>query len=140
MEKLFTCLSIILLLVSINTELRAADMNPKIPSLETRAEHQKVIERLPFQNTEDFRLAKKGLLAKPDVLIIKDETGRVVWDMTDLDYLDVDRPDTVNPSLWRQARLNAIYGLFKVTKGIYQVRGYDPVSYTHLTLPTILRV
>ena len=31
----------------------------------------------------------------------------------------------MNPSLWRQAKLNGIYGLFKVTDGIYQVRGYD---------------
>ena len=34
-------------------------------------------------------------------------------------------PDTVNPSLWRNAQLNMHYGLFKVTDGIYQVRGYD---------------
>ena len=132
MKKLFIRLTTILLIVSINTGVRAADMNPKVPSLETKSEHQKVIERLPFQNTEDFKLAKKGLLAKPDLLIIKDETGRVVWDMTDLDYLDADRPDTVNPSLWRQARLNAIYGLFEVTKGIYQVRGYDLANVTFI--------
>ena len=132
MKKLFIRLTAILLIVSINTGVRAADMNPKVPSLETKSEHQKVIERLPFQNTEDFKLAKKGLLAKPDLLIVKDETGRVVWDMTDLDYLDADRPDTVNPSLWRQARLNAIYGLFEVTKGIYQVRGYDLANVTFI--------
>ena len=34
-------------------------------------------------------------------------------------------PDTVHPSLWRQARLNMYHGLFKVTERIYQVRGYD---------------
>ena len=33
-------------------------------------------------------------------------------------------PATVNPSLWRQARLNAIHGLFKVTDRVYQAR-YD---------------
>jgi alkyl sulfatase BDS1-like metallo-beta-lactamase superfamily hydrolase len=32
-------------------------------------------------------------------------------------------PPTVNPSLWRQAQLNAINGLFKVTERVYQVRG-----------------
>ena len=31
----------------------------------------------------------------------------------------------VNPSLWRQAQLNAIHGLFKVTERVYQVRGFD---------------
>ena len=35
---------------------------------------------------------------------------------------------TVNPSLWRQAMLNLNNGLFKVTDGIYQVRGFDTAS------------
>ena len=34
-------------------------------------------------------------------------------------------PDTVHPSLWRQSSLTALQGLFEVTEGIYQVRGYD---------------
>ncbi len=34
-------------------------------------------------------------------------------------------PDTVSPSLWRQARLCAKDGLYEVVPGIYQVRGYD---------------
>jgi alkyl sulfatase BDS1-like metallo-beta-lactamase superfamily hydrolase len=34
-------------------------------------------------------------------------------------------PATVNPSLWRQAQLNAVNGLFKVTDRVYQVRGLD---------------
>jgi alkyl sulfatase BDS1-like metallo-beta-lactamase superfamily hydrolase len=40
-------------------------------------------------------------------------------------FLDREQPDTVNPSLWRQARLTALHGLFEVTPGIYQVRGFD---------------
>lgn len=39
-------------------------------------------------------------------------------------------PDTVNPSLWRQAQLNAIHGLFKVTAKVYQVRGMDLANMT----------
>jgi alkyl sulfatase BDS1-like metallo-beta-lactamase superfamily hydrolase len=31
----------------------------------------------------------------------------------------------VNPSLWRQERLNGIHGLFEVVPGVHQVRGYD---------------
>lgn len=34
-------------------------------------------------------------------------------------------PSTVNPSLWRQARLNNIAGLFEVAPSVYQVRGMD---------------
>src|SRR3546814_5114865 len=43
-------------------------------------------------------------------------------------------PDTVNPSLWRQARLNAIHGLFEVVpEKIWQLRGYD------LSVMTVIR-
>ncbi len=44
------------------------------------------------------------------------------------DFIDANGenvPGSVNPSLWRQAALNNIHGLFKVTDGVYQIRGYD---------------
>ena len=41
-------------------------------------------------------------------------------------FLEKDRaPATVNPSLWRQAQVNQIHGLFKVTDRVYQVRSLD---------------
>ena len=52
-----------------------------------------------------------------------------VWDLTQYAFLGSgpqdDAPDTVNPSLWRMAKLNMIHGLFEVTDGIWQARGYD---------------
>jgi alkyl sulfatase BDS1-like metallo-beta-lactamase superfamily hydrolase len=39
-------------------------------------------------------------------------------------------PPTVNPSLWRQARLNTTHGLFEVVPGVYQVRGFDIANMT----------
>ena len=39
-------------------------------------------------------------------------------------------PATVNPSLWRQAQLNAVNGLFQVTERVYQVRGLDIANMT----------
>ena len=39
-------------------------------------------------------------------------------------------PATVNPSLWRQAQLNAFNGLFKVVDRVYQVRGIDIANMT----------
>jgi alkyl sulfatase BDS1-like metallo-beta-lactamase superfamily hydrolase len=39
-------------------------------------------------------------------------------------------PATVNPSLWRQAQLNAVNGLFQVTDRVYQVRGLDIANMT----------
>jgi alkyl sulfatase BDS1-like metallo-beta-lactamase superfamily hydrolase len=38
----------------------------------------------------------------------------------------------VNPSLWRQGRLNNVAGLFEVTAGVYQVRGLDISNITYL--------
>ena len=116
----------------LTTGAMAEDFAQKAATDATRAAHEKVIERLPFENMEDFKLATRGLLAKPDNLVIKNAEGRVVWDMTGLDYLDGVRPDTVNPSLWRQAQLNALYGLFEVKPGIYQVRGYDLANVTFI--------
>ena len=34
--------------------------------------------------------------------------------------------------LWRDTQLNHIYGLFEVTDGIYQVRGYDMSNVTFI--------
>ena len=96
----------------------------------TKEAQAQVLTSLPFDNTEDFKLAKRGLIARPDPLIIKGDNGEVIWDMSGLDYLNGPRPDTVNPSLWRQAQLNAIYGLFQVTDRIYQIRGFDLANMT----------
>ena len=96
----------------------------------TKEAQAQVLASLPFDNTEDFNLAKRGLIARPDPLIIKGDNGEIIWDMSGLDYLNGPRPDTVNPSLWRQAQLNAIYGLFQVTDRIYQIRGFDLANMT----------
>ncbi|MCS5636805.1 MAG: MBL fold metallo-hydrolase [Myxococcota bacterium] len=103
------------------------DLNDEIKpaSDSTRAANAAVLERLPFEDVSDFELANRGFIAGPDALVIDDEDGRRVWDMTVYDFITGEAPDTVNPSLWRQARLNNIHGLFEVVDGIYQVRGYD---------------
>jgi len=50
-----------------------------------------------------------------------------VWDMESYSFIEQNKtaPATVNPSLWRNAQLNTLSGLFKVSDTIYQVRGYD---------------
>jgi alkyl sulfatase BDS1-like metallo-beta-lactamase superfamily hydrolase len=45
-------------------------------------------------------------------------------------FLKRESPPTVNPSLWRQAQLNATNGLFKVTDGVYQMRGFSVANMT----------
>jgi len=43
-----------------------------------------------------------------------------------------DAPDTVHPNLWRHAKLNVNHGLFEVTEGVWQVRGYDISNITFI--------
>jgi alkyl sulfatase BDS1-like metallo-beta-lactamase superfamily hydrolase len=79
----------------------------------------------PFEDRADFEGAERGLVDSLNPCVVKSADGRVVWDMEAYSYLDAECPDTVNPSLWRQAQLCAKHGLFEVTTGIYQVRGMD---------------
>ena len=81
--------------------------------------------RLPFADTEDFEDARRGRVGSLSDPVIRATSGRVVWDVGAYSFLDAGCPDSVNPSLWRQAQLNSIHGLFEVTEGIYQVRGLD---------------
>lgn len=99
---------------------------PKEATAATRGHHASVLQSLPFSDTQDFTDASRGFIASlPEVEIVNDQ-GRVVWSLRDYAFLaQEDAPDTVNPSLWRQARLNMHNGLFQVTDRIYQVRGFD---------------
>ena len=81
-------------------------------------------EGLPFGDTADFEAAERGLIDAGDP-VVRNEAGEVVWDNGSYGFLAGDAPETVHPSLWRQSALVARQGLFEVTGGIYQVRGYD---------------
>jgi alkyl sulfatase BDS1-like metallo-beta-lactamase superfamily hydrolase len=78
-----------------------------------------------FADRTDFENAERGLIDTLDPCVVRAADGRVVWNLEAYSYLDGDCPETVNPSLWRQAQLCAKHGLFQVTEGIYQVRGMD---------------
>ena len=78
-----------------------------------------------FADRHDFENASRGFVAALTPGIVTAADGRVVWDSDAYGFLDGDRPDTVNPSLWRQGQLCRKQGLFEVTDGIYQVRGLD---------------
>ena len=89
-----------------------------------------VLASLPFEDEEDFELARRGWIARRSDPIIRDAAGKIVWNLDDYAFETGDSPDSVNPSLWRQAKLNNIHGLFKVRDRIYQVRGYDLANMT----------
>lgn len=91
----------------------------------TLAEHQRCTEHLDFSDRSDFERVARGRLAALEPPVINGPGGRPLWDLDAFQFLSDECPPTVNPSLWRQAQLNAHHGLFEVTPGIYQVRGYD---------------
>lgn len=102
----------------------------------TRQKHAELAQRLSkAADDSDFANAVRGKIAEiPDALILGKD-GLVVWDRRPYNFLSTpDAPTTVNPSLWRQARLNAIHGLFEVVPDkIWQIRGYD------ISVMTIIR-
>ncbi|MGW4483286.1 alkyl/aryl-sulfatase [Amycolatopsis sp. NPDC004368] len=80
---------------------------------------------MDFGDRQDFDDAARGFRGTLDPVTIIGADGRMVFDLRPYAYLDGDCPDTVNPSLWRQAQLCRTSGLYEVTEGIYQVRGFD---------------
>ena len=87
---------------------------------------------LPFHDRRSFDNAARGFIATISPLTInKANGGRAVFDLSKVDFLQADAPDTVNPSLWRQAQLNAHHnGLYEVVDGVYQVRSFDIANMT----------
>lgn len=60
-------------------------------------------------------------------MIVKKQKNEDVWNLGDYDFLkEKAAPDTINPSLWFNAKLNFQAGLFWVVKDkIFQIRGFD---------------
>jgi alkyl sulfatase BDS1-like metallo-beta-lactamase superfamily hydrolase len=84
---------------------------------------------LDFADTRDLDEAKRGLVARPTGRIL-DRDGAVLIDFSEFQFVAGEAPPTVNRSLWRHAIQNAQIGLFKVTDGVYQVRGFDIANMT----------
>ena len=55
---------------------------PGKPATEaTRRANAAMARTLDFTDRQDFEDASRGLVARPDTLTIKDDSGHVVWDM-----------------------------------------------------------
>jgi alkyl sulfatase BDS1-like metallo-beta-lactamase superfamily hydrolase len=105
----------------ITAAVAAAQSQPGKPAEpNVAAANRSVQSLLPFDDRQDFDDPTRGFIAttpdptKPDLY----------------SFLEHDAPSTVNPSLWRQAQLDVPNGLFKVTDGVYQVRGFSVSSMT----------
>lgn len=107
-----------------NTNTLTPDKKPATTI--TKQINEDVYQVLDFDDTQEEEFAKKGFITAPDSLQITDDDGNIVWNMDNYDFVrDADSPDSANPSLWRNTKSNANYGLFQVSDDIYQVRGYD---------------
>ena len=84
-------------------------------------------------DADDFVRARRGLVAQHPTGVIDTPLG-IVWDINRYAFIKPGsvNPDTVNPSLWRQAQLNGIHGLFEVAPGLWQARGYDISNVTFI--------
>jgi alkyl sulfatase BDS1-like metallo-beta-lactamase superfamily hydrolase len=91
----------------------------------TRQLNESVYSSLNFADSTDFQDARKGFIATLDSGIIRNAAGNIIVNENDYNFIQGKAPATVNPALWRQAKVNDINGLFKITDGVYQVRGFD---------------
>ncbi len=85
-----------------------------------------------WNNNEDVDFAGRGLIATYDPLIIPAEIPNITaWNAEAFRRFENGSSSaTINPLLYRQAQLNNVHGLFLVSPGIYQVRGFDISSMT----------
>lgn len=101
-----------------------------VASTFTIASNRQFADELDLDHQQDFEDARRGMVAAAPNESVTAASGVQVWDGAAYDFIQGDAPDTVNPSLWRQAKLNNIRGLFKVEEGIYQLRGFDLANST----------
>ena len=139
MKKLFSLL-LVLSLLGTPAALAAEDITEELnltADVKNATEYtveinSAVYDLLDFEDTAEYENATRGLIDAPESLEILDEDGNVIWSQAAYSFLeDYEKaPGTVNPSLWENTRNNHAYGLFEVTEGIYQVRGYDMANLT----------
>ena len=92
----------------------------------TKAANAAMAAKLPVGEVADFEAARRGLIAPVPEGMVRTAGGTVLWNLGEYAFIDGElAPATVNPSLWRMARLNLANGLFKVTDRLYQLRGFD---------------
>src|SRR6266446_8637655 len=104
---------------------------PKEASSSVVAQHAATLKTLPFADVRDFDDATRGFLGTLENARITSAQGRVVWSLEPYGFLsDAEAPPTVDPSLWRQSRLNMNHGIFVGVPGVYQVRGLDIANMT----------
>ncbi len=105
----------------------------KDPRPDTARLNQAVYQELDFGDKDDFDDADRGFIATVADGRVLNAEGKPVFNQGAYDFLDEESaPMSVNPSLWRLARLNRRHGLYQVSKRIFQVRGLDLANLTFI--------
>ena len=131
MKKLSTiaiCLALAIILTGFSKD-SSSDGKAGDATSATIKYNEDFAKSLKLDDPQDFEDARRGFIARPSGKIISAK-GEVVTDFDAFNFVEGKAPQTVNPSLWRHAMLNAQIGLFKVTDGIYQLRGFDIANMT----------
>ncbi len=85
---------------------------------------------LPAEDGRDAAFADQGFITTRADPIIKTSNGKPVWNLEAYGWMDGEAPATVNSSLWRHMKLLRKHGLYKVSDGVWQVRGFDVSNMT----------
>ena len=109
---------------------------PKPATDQTRADLEAFALSMPADDGSDAADVARGFIAtRAEPVIEKIHPNPwlpISWDLSKSDFVHGPCPDTVNPSLWRQAGFNAQHGLYEVIDGFYQVRGFDTSTVTFI--------
>ncbi|MGF1699531.1 MBL fold metallo-hydrolase [Photobacterium makurazakiensis] len=98
----------------------------------TKQANKEFAETLNFEDTRVFENNDQGLITELDKVNLAHLRNRFTFVHSGKSAHN-SAPETVNPSLWRQAQANyAANGLYQVKEGIYQVRGTDLASTTFI--------
>ena len=110
--------------------------HPKEATEFTVKENKAFKKTLPSDDGTDAANVAKGFIAtRTNPIIEKHEPNAwqpISWDLSKSDFVKGESPETVNPSLWRQAGLNAQHGLYEICEDFYQVRGFDTSNATFI--------
>ena len=115
---------------------------PKEASEHTQRYQKEVAESLGIDiahpTNSELGLAQANSIYRTEDKKIYNKKGKEIWNLENYGFLKEEEvPDTVNPSLWLNAKSNFKAGLFWVVKDkIFQVRGFDLANITFVRSKT----
>ena len=123
-------LALLLCSTAIFAETADPTLEPKPASAATLAAQQRAKESLPAEDGRDAEFAQRGFLGSREDPIIRNGKGQPVWNLAGYDFVTGAAPASVHPSLWREMGILRHHGLYEVSDGVWQVRGFDVSNMT----------